>query len=317
MAKHRVLFEFSATPGNAATAGSDAGWTTAWYDPADLTDDNAAVKAIQLLNGRLPSLTAGWRCSAIRISQLDAQNNLLRKGRLIQFGGNVKAGTYPAVGGSVDEQPWDAVNLAIATVGGSRRAFLMRGIGSNVVGASGQYLAPPAFIGAAALFAAALAGGGAGGGGFGRFPVILPGTPYALRTRTATAETQLTTVTTVKVDNVNLIPDPTKPLIRVPINTVQAGNQVSIKGVADMTGINGDWKATAVQLDPLNNQFNYVILAPRRRVTVNGIYKQGGVVRYWNWALDNVTGFTIGNGASRRTGRPPQQRRGRRSARRS
>jgi hypothetical protein len=277
-----------------------------FYDPADSTDDVAAVNAENLAFYRRRVLTSGWRVTAVRLSQLDASNNVIRKGRLIKIPPANGVGTYPV---NADEQPWDAINLAIATAGGSRRAFLMRGIGSGVVGASGLYLAPPQFVAASALWASALKGNLGNVGS--------PTTVWALRTRTARATTFISNVATSPVVNVNLVINQTNPAIRVPIATVQAGNQVSIIGIIDMPGMNAQWKAVAVQLDPTNNQFNWVLLAPRRRVQIKAAYTQGGQATYWNWALDPITGFTIGDGASRRTGRPPATRRGRRSARRS
>lgn len=297
-------------PGAAATAGSDLGWTEAFYDPADATDQVCTENALNYLTARRNLLTPGWRAVAIRISQLDASNNLLRKGRLVQIVPANGVGTYALAGGVSDEQAWDAINLSIQTLGGSRRAFLMRGIGSNVVGPSGVYLAPPAFVGSSAAYATGLAGR-IGGGDFGG-PAW---GPYALRTRSGRATTNLTGVFTAPVANVNIVCDQTRPMIRVPAATVQAGNQVSLAGILDMPGMNGQWRVTQVQLDPTTINFAYVGLAPRRRKVIKSAYTQGGIATYWNWTLDNISGFTVGAGASRRTGRPPQQHRGRRSAR--
>lgn len=312
MAKHRVLFEVNTASGEAATAGSDAGWTVSFYDPTDLTDEACEAKARRLLTALVRCLTKGYQYMAIRISQLDASNNLLRRGRLIQLAGGSAQGQYQGAAAGLDEQPWDAINLSIATVAGARRAFLLRGIGSNVIAASGRYMAPPGFVLCSADLATALRGGGNP-----EALILLPETPYALRTRSTTGRTNITGVFTTPVANVNLVNDQTRPMIRVPIGTIVAGNQVSITGVLDMPGVNGQWKVTAVQTDPLTANFQYVLLAPRRRVQIKAVYTQGGQAVYWNWTLDPITGFTIGNGASRRTGRPPQQRRGRRSARQS
>jgi len=312
VAKHRVLIEFASNPAILATAGSDAGWTESFYDPTDLTDDDAEAKARALINGRSPCLTVGWRAVAIRISQLDTANNLTRKGRLVKLVAPAGIGSYNRAMEGQDEQPWDSINLAIATVGGARRAFLMRGIGSDVLNAAGVYVAPPAFVLGSAQLATALSGGG-NPNAF----IPLPTTPYAVRNRSATAVTQISNVLTTAPAGINAVVDATKPLIRVPHATVTAGTNLSIIGVTGMTSINGQWRANTVQNDPTTGAFDFVGLLPRRRVTVKGTYESGGSVTYWTWTLTNITGFTIGNGASRRTGRPPQQRRGRRSARRS
>lgn len=312
MPKHRVLMEFAAMPGSASTAGSDSGWTESFYDGTDSTDEVADTNARNLVYHRRGCLTSGWRVSAIRLSRLDNANNLLRKGRLIQLAPGQGQGLAGLAVPVPDEQPWDAINLSIATVGGSRRAYLMRGIGVGVVGASGIYLAPPAFVADSANYASALAGTLVAGDWANRLT-----TAFSLRTRATPAVTSISGVFTAPVANVNLITDQTKPMIRVPANTVQAGMQVSIVGVVDMPGMNGQWKVTGVAADPLNATFAYAVLAQRRRVQIKSPYTQGGQVTYWLWALDPITGFTIGNGASRKTGRPPQQRRGRRSSRRS
>lgn len=309
MPKHRYLFEFNATAGNAQTAGSDAGWTESWYDATDLTDEDAEDKGRLMAGGRSQVLTGGWQVSALRISRLDPTNNLLRKGRLIRFAPGGYAGSYD-MGAPMNEQPWDAINLSVSTVGGTRRAFLMRGIGGDVIAPSGRYAAPPRFIPRSAVYAASLNGTGAM-----NLPPG-PATPVALRTRGLTNTVAISNVLTVAPMGVNLITNTQRPLIRVPFLTIQAGNQVQITAVSDMTGINGQWVVSQIQADPTNNQFIFAALMPRRRNTVGGTYSSGGTARYWNWFLDPVTGFTIGDGASRRTGRPPQQRRGRRSSRR-
>lgn len=309
MAKHRVLYEFASTPGEADTSGSDAGWTESWYDPTDSTNDAANLKALNFMRARLLLLDAGWRITAIRISVLDAGNNPLRKGILTKVTAANGRGAYDVQAGIDAEQPWDAINLAIQTVGGSRRAFLMRGLAQGVLGGGGSYLAPPRFVTQAANFARNIAGMGEG--------VDAVTTALALRTRGVTALTAISGVEVVAPAGVNLVASVQRPLIRVPITTVQAGNTVQISDVQNVMGINGQWVATQLQVDPTNNQFAFVLLAPRRRNTVNGTNPVGGSARYWNWALDNITGLTVGDGASRRTGRPPQQRRGRRSARRS
>lgn len=312
MARHRMMMEFAAMPGVTSTAGSDSGWTEAFYDGTDSTDDVADTNARNLAYHRRGCLTSGWRITAIRLSRLDNANNLLRKGRLIQLAPGQGQGLAGLAVPVPDEQPWDAINLAISTVGGSRRAYLMRGIGVGVVGASGIYLAPPAFVADSANYASALAGTLVAGDWASRLT-----TAFSLRTRSAPQVTSISGVFTAPVANVNLIIDQTKPAIRTPNNTIVAGNTVSLIGIVDMPGMNGQWKVTAIAPDPLNANFQYAVLAPRRRVQIKSAYTQGGQATYWSWTLDPITGFTIGNGASRRTGRPPQQRRGRRSARRS
>src|SRR6266496_2315787 len=112
MAKHRYLLEFGATPGNAETSGSDAGWTESFYESTDLTEEQAAARAYTLKNVRQAILTVGWRITAVRISRLDATNNLLRKGQLIKISPADAPGRYLPQGGTGNEQPWDAINLS-------------------------------------------------------------------------------------------------------------------------------------------------------------------------------------------------------------
>lgn len=310
MPAHRILHEFVASGvDNAGTAGSSAGWTETWYDPANISDEQAQLNAESYMSERLKLLTNGWGIQALRVSQLDAFNNLVRKGRLVQYNPKVMHGTYGNIVGHdaifVDEQPWDAINISIGTVGGSRRAFLMRGIDGSVIAPSGRNNNPATWAQYFSRYVRNLTSTGGAGG-----------MPYALRTRSAVAEVEINNVLLTAVANVNAVIDPVHPAIRVPLPGIAAGRQVSIKGVLGMQNINANWTVAFSIVDPTNPNFLYAIMKPRRRVIVDGTYEHGGTARSWAWVLDNVQTASAGGGASRRTGRPPQQLRGRRSSRR-
>jgi len=315
----KVTFTFGPANAATATAGANAGWTETWYLPGDNTALVAANQARELSISRRQLLSRGWANLSIRMSILDAQNNPTRRGVLINLPPPSQPGTYP--GENQDEPAYDALNMSVSATNGSRRAFLMRGVGSNVVGANGRFLNPPDFL---ARFVGGIAAGGGVVPAIQRVPTLtadLTGQgagnlPWGIRYRSTTALTQISNVLTVAPANVNIITDATRPLLRVPVNTIQAGNTVSINGVVGLVSINGQWQARQVQVDPLNNQFAYVGLLPRRRISIVGEYEEGGVATYWNWGLSPVGVITPSRGASRRTGRPTGGTRGRRSNRR-
>lgn len=310
MPSWKVTFGFRGTIGNQETGGTQAGWSESFYLPGDRTLDAASAEASALKINRLKLLSNGWSIEYIRLAMLDVSNNPTRRGTLIKLAPQGNDGNYPMPAGVEDEQPYDAINLSIASTNGSHRAFLMRGIASTVISAGGRFLNPPGWVAGFPDFAGDLAGAAVGG---------VQQIAWALRVRTTTAITSLSSVLIAAPAGVNIITDGSRPLIRVPVNTVQAGNNISIVGaIGDgLVNVNSQWKVRQTQVDPTNNQFTFAGLSQKRRIVVAGNYQQGGVVTYWNWTLSQITGVTAGNGASRRTGRPSGLTRGRRSVHRS
>jgi hypothetical protein len=305
MPKHKFTLLFQASLQAGPTSGGGYGWSESFYDGNDFTDDQASTRCQTYKNVRLALLSVGWSITQLRIAQLDAFNNPARKGLIINLAPQGNEGTYAGVGvggGSGPEQAFDAINIAIQSVAGSRRSFLMRGIGVGVIAASGRFLNPAAWGQPFAGWAADISPGG-----------VTP--PLSLRIRTAVQDTQLTSVLLAAPAGVNLPCDAKRPLVRVPTGTLAAGVTAAINGVVGLQGMNAVWRVVATQPDPANIAFTFASLAPRRRITITGAYSLGGSIRYWTYALTNITGATAGKGTSRKTGRPPSSPRGRRSSR--
>lgn len=292
MSTHKATFEFEATVGVTSTSGSKAGWSESWYDPSDETDNAAVATARALMNRRILLLTPGWTITAIRTSRLDANANLLRKGILTFIDPSDGKGQYP--GTAQDEQPYDALEVAVNSVDGNHRAFSMRGIGNNVVSAGARYLAPPAFVAAFDLWKTQLS-------------------EWALRRRALVGSQA---ITAIAIAPTTTGPgSPQRPSVRIEDATgFVSGGTVVIKDVAGMTRMNGSWRVEKV-LTIVPGPMAWLVLLPKRRVTVGGVYTSGGTATEYTYSLSSVGSVPPGYGTSRRTGRPPLLVRGRRSNR--
>lgn len=309
MSRHKVVFEFEGTVGASGTAGARAGWTETWYDTVDTTDALAAQRALECLGKRRALLTPGWSTTAIRISQLSPTLTALRKGALVFIPPQVGPGTYGFGVAGQDEQPYDAVEISIASVTGVRRAFQMRGIGQDVISPGGRLLNPPNFNNAFPNWVQWINGSK---------QIIVPGGPYAVRYRTSTVVNNLIGILIAPgPGSPVLVPSPQSPVINLPIlGPVPIGTFVSITGTTGFQRLNGTWVVQNVYQGSANPPVLYSLqLAPKRRVTVVGSPVLLGTARMWQFALDPIAVATAGYGTSRRTGRPLQLTRGRRSNR--
>jgi hypothetical protein len=311
MAKHKVTLNFgSATAlgvGAApATAGSVAGWTESWYQSADLSDDAAQAGALKLALYRRGMLTPGWAIQSIRISQLDANANLLRRGRLVFVPPQVAAGFYP--GAAQDEPAYDALILSTSSTTGHARHTGIRGIPEEAVSPGGRYLNPPAFAAAFLPWSNVLRGQPA-------FVGDVAGPVFGLRVRQQADGGNIAAVS-LAVDIVGgITASPRTPVFTFTggNGTMAVGQTVSIAGVQGFDHVNGSWIIAAFTEIAGSGKF---VVAPKRRVTVNGSLTVAGTFKTFVYAIDPIATITPEYGSSRRTGRPPQLVRGRRSARR-
>jgi hypothetical protein len=308
MPSHKITFEFESTTGAAGTAGSKSGWSESWYENADRTDVQAAFSATVLAAARRRVLTTGWQLPSIRVSRLDVNNNLLRRGQLIFVPPADAPGFYG--GANIDEQPYDALEISIATTAGHSRHFAMRGIGNDVVSPGARFLNPPQFANNFAAFAGTL---------LGQQPVAING-PWAVRYRTIVLPIGAPASGIINISAVDITTGganggtPASPLVTAQGGidlTGLVGSTIVIQNVLGMRSLNGSWKVLrVVGVGNVSIQ-----LAPKRRVTVSGVYALSGFLRGYTYQLDNIVNVTPGYGTSRRTGRPLQLVRGRRSNR--
>lgn len=301
MPKTKVTFEYEATVGVGETSGSKQGWSESWYNPTDATADGARFSALLLMNKRIKLLTPGWTITSIRIANLDAANNLTRKGQLVFVPPLTGRGTYP--GTKQDEQPYDALEVRIDTEPGNHRSFSMRGIPNEIVNAGARFLNPAAWEPRFADWASEL-NGTAGDFLGNHWAIRVRGTPF-----------------TFNIRNVIILPatnpdaSPSHPVVTLNGNLgLAAGQTITISGVMGMTRINGQWIIGSVPVvggavDP------YVVLKAKRRTAVGGVYTTGGTAVTFGYSLAPITNATPGYGTSRRTGRPSGVVRGRRSNR--
>lgn len=308
MPRHKVTFEFEATTGAASTAGSKSGWSETFYDPSDTDDATCNNKANALAFDRRKLLTPGWSLNSVRISRLDAAANLLRQGRLVFYSPADAPGKFP--GGEGEEQPYDALEISLFSVNGRRRAFAMRGIATSVVSAGARFLNPAAFASRFPDFIGELTGAAGDFAGVG----------WAIRYRTRVNPPGVFQgahiIRGVEIEPVaGRVGSPFSPFVAVDTyvdeSLYPAGATLVIKGVQGMQRINASWKVR-LATGPPNMGF---YLAPKRRIQVSGDYFNGGQVTGFTYALDNIANGTPAFGTSRRTGRPLQLSRGRRSNR--
>lgn len=307
MPVHKYTLEFESAVGVIPTSGSKSGWSESWYDVNNLAQTADAVeRALLYVAARRKLLTPGWTVSAVRVTSLDANFIPTRKGALAFVQQSAGQGTYGAGVTGIDEQPYDALNFAIATNLGFRRAFLMRGIGNDWVNAGGRFVNP-------ALF----------GPAYGNWQQFITGTepnnfgsaPFGIRYR----QNQGSDVPIAVFCGQNGGPSyasTIQPVVRVTLPTsIAGGTVVRLSRFTGIQGLNGVWNI-AKTVDnagpPMTRDF---VLAPKRGVTL--LYTPGtiGTVKAWTYAMDPIVLATPGYGASRRTGRPLQLVRGRRSNR--
>jgi hypothetical protein len=327
MPAHKVTFEFEgsilqqASPGGVitqnSTLGTKSGWSESWYFQADQTEAEASSSALALSYWRKQILTVGWQITGIRLSRLDESSNLQRRGTLLQLGPTQGVGTFPASAGfSVDdqnEQPYDALCVSVNSVNGRRRNFLMRGIPNSIVSAGGR------FIGAGPWFPRF--NGWAGGIQFGNdTPAGDFGTPASLRIRTLRTFAGLIggnrTIVAAAISGAalgGLVPSVISPVITyTPPDGILVGDTVVIQRTTGISRLNGSW---IIQQLAIVGSTTYMQLAARRRVVLSGTLADTGFFRAYGYTLEGITSMFPAFGTSRRTGRPLQLPRGRRSNR--
>lgn len=314
MSAHRFTFEFEATTGNVNTAGSRAGWSETWYNRIDENEADALARGKALALLRKDVLTEGWSLSAIRISRLNAQANLIRRGLLYLEAPGNQPGFYNngVIAPGIDEQPYDAIDLSVNSAGGNHRAFLMRGIGNDVISPGGRFVSPPRWV---AKFP-----------GLQQFltnnPVQGPwASGWCLRVRTQvfpvgsfSGQYPIINVFTSGLPTIGASPQ--RPALEVSsLVGIIAGNTVVVQNVLGLKNLNGTWIINSTEVV---DGTGYVVLKPKRGISVSGQYvgSSGWFLQY-GYSLDLITQISVGNGASRRTGRPLQLLRGRRSPHRS
>lgn len=304
MPSHRLTFEFgpslSVDPAGAfvprATQGAVAGWTETFYSHVNDTDERSLDAGVLLLAARRRLLTVGWRCLRIRTSRFPLTRVAAR--RILPPAEGI--GQYEVAAGAFnDEQPWDAINIAINSDSGRSRAFLMRGIGSNVITPGGVYRAPAAFAGGLPLFEGRLRAG------------------FDLRVTTTTELANLTGLYVVAVPQIPATRQ--NPILRFSVApALDVGDQLRVQGFDGVSGFRGLWTIQSINNVAIDTFITTLVtLRQKRNKQVGGLWTGGGRVWRINPTLSAITGISPGDGASRRTGGPSTRRRGRRSNRTS
>lgn len=327
MPAHKVTLEFegsiilAASEGGVinqnATIGSKHGWSESWYFQAAQTEAEAAESALAMVYFRKQILTIGWQITGVRLSQLDNNNNLLRRGTLLQLGPVQGVGTFPASTGfsqdDQNEQPYDALCVSVNSTNGRRRNFLMRGIPNAIVSAGGR------FVGAAPWFPRFNAWSGSIQ--FGNdTPTHQAGTPAYLRTRNRrnlpavlNGQRPILDAQISGAAIAGLVPSAISPVVNVsPGTDILVGDTVVIQRTTGIQRLNGTW---LVQQVANTGTVYHLQLAPRRRLITSGAIDQKGFLTPYYYSLEGIASMFPAFGTSRRTGRPLQLPRGRRSNR--
>lgn len=305
MASHKLTFEFQSTVGALGTSGSNAGWTESWYRIPNETLSDMISQVDTLRRNRVKLLTPGWSLTAARISNLDANNNLVRKGTFVFYPPADAPGTYS--GDFIDEQPYDACEVRIGSALGYQRAFSMRGIGANVINAGARLLNPAQFNNALTAWKTILIGappqwGTAGTSG------------WAIRYRTKFLDAKVTAVDIVNTPGIGGTPQ--APMVGVDGNVgLVAGQTVVLSRILGMQNLNGSWIVKSFVAGGVGGPSFWLNLQPKRRTIVDGVYQPSGRAISYGYLLDQIIQATAEYGTSRRTGRPSQLTRGRRSNR--
>lgn len=301
----KVTFEFESTVGRDATSGSRSGWSESWYRNNVADVPTAIALGLVLKDARRRLLTRGWSLSVMRVSMLTNTFLPTRNGALVFVPLATQPGLYFGPADTIDEQPYDALEIAVQGLAGKRRAFQIRGIGNDVVNAGARFLNPPTFNAAFPLWLGTLNGGATAGG---------PGTGWAIRYRTAIVNGTITAIWIGQAGS-PVGATPLSPVIDA-ISTAApgAGSLLRIKSATGMTRINGTWTVFTGAANPVLPNVR-VYLTEKRRTTVAGTAVLTGGYTNWSYGLDNIVLATPGYGCSRRTGRPLQLTRGRRSNR--
>ncbi len=297
MPQHKITFFFAASilqTVPASTVGALGGWTETFYDPRDISDTAALNSSFAALTARRGILTPGWRCYLIRASRFP----LSRTAAKLAVQPTDGAGTFGVIGGpALDDKSYSVLVVNFSSVSGRGRAFGLRGVGSNVVGANGLFLNPATWQLAFPLFQAVWAGTN----------------PYAIRVTTQQTK-QL--VTGVLVGPIAGVPAaaPTTPAVQT-AGAVLAGPPfpaVRISGVLGLANLNGLWQVSnSVQVAGVTTHQ----LSPKRGRAVQGAYIGGGTLTPFTAALENIVTATPGQGGPHKVGRAPFAPRGRRSRR--
>lgn len=297
MPQHKVTWFFAAQLGSlnpGATLGALGGWTETFYDPRDITDSIALSSAFGSMQTRLELLTRGWRCYLIRVSRFPLTRTAAKLAVQPVDGG----GVYPSPSGVItDEQAYDVLIVNFASISGRQRSWGLRGIGPDVVGANGLYLAPANFVSRFQLFQNLWAGAN----------------PYALRITTNQTLQLISGVISAPVIG---FPTATQasPVVQTS-GAILAGPpfpRVRITGVQGMSGLNGTWQ---VQNSFAAAGITSHQLAPKRNRLVTGTYLAGGTLVPFTISLENLNVAAPGQGGPHKVGRVPFAPRGRRSRR--
>lgn len=311
---YKFTMEFQSTVGNDNTSGALAGWSEQFYSAKSYASDKVASDNLRKYAAeRISLLTPGWTNTVLRGSQLDANFAPTRKGFLIAVKPGEGKGTYNKAADKIDEQPYDAINLSLSSTDGHRRSFLMRGIGNDLINAGGRFLNPPAWAGAFPSFAGFLKGTGPEAGDGGGTWEVWDG--LAIRFRTSEGKDLPTDIFNSPTDDHPKASE-LRPVLRfaTPVG-LGAATFLKVSGVTGMSGINGVWEIDSQVDGPIPVKYRDFVLKPKRRTRCVGVAVAKGVVIGWRYGIDPIVEVTAGQGASRRTGRPSNIVRGRRSNR--
>lgn len=312
MPQHRVTLVFGPTPPGTSvpggapifgTTGSQYSWTESWYRNVVEPDNLCYIWADFLRLARRQLLTPGWAIKAIRLAVFPSSRTASRKYINPADGCGVLSGGSAA--GTSDEQPYDTLVHAVASMSGHSRQWGARGIGPNVVAASGAYLAPANYNDALAFFTNLMTGSPA---------APAPGGACIRITSPGLKNWIVSVATTGTVGGLTATPSSPVLLAQNFDATLAAGNVVRISGVLGVSGLNGQWTIASVTT---TLGVSTIQLQQKRGRTLVGVYVQGGYVQKQNYTLDPIIGITASQGGSRRTGGSSLRPRGRRSRRAS
>lgn len=256
------------------------GWSESFYD-TKMSIAQALTHFGDLKTARLALLNRSSQLVALRVSD-DA---IFRDSQVITYAGADAQGTAgPA--DDTGQQPYDA--LVYRCEGGplQRRSYLVRGIPTGVVDATGVYAPSPFWLPLAAAFRGVLVNGFGNPDGF------------EFKHSTSTAELAVTALITTPGNN-RAISIPVAAAPAAVVNSV-----IRIKGVTTMNNANGLWRVRSIAGGQL-------VMYPRQR-SVLGTYGGEGFAQIVTYTSVDITSLIPVRGVRRSTGRPFDAPRGRR-----
>lgn len=288
----KVTFVFGARPvgGEFSSKGE---WTESYYlittaTPSDILEglDWGTIRE------RASLLAPGWMIRKVRVTNWPSN----RRGESETVNENIGKGTYPG-GQETSEQPYDRLVCAIYSTSGHRRSLFLGGISRSLVDPGGNYLAPAEFERR-----------------FRAWIDSIKASSWALQLITPTVKFGIQNV----FANNTAMPgsSPYTPAIQVSSDgplPITEGQKVRISESRGWSYLNGEW--TADRISNAGDLYT-IILRQKRNTQVFGATQAPGFIVGLEGVLEQIDRGTPLFGRAKKTGRPFDLPRGRRSTRR-